>query len=809
MERYICIHGHFYQPPRENPWLEAIELQDSAHPYHDWNEKITAECYAPNATSRILDDRNRIVHLVNNYQKISFDFGPTLLSWLENHAPEVYAAILQADQESQLAFAGHGSALAQAYNHMIMPLANSRDKYTQVVWGIRDFEQRFGRRPEGMWLPETAVDLESLEILAAHDIHFTILAPRQAHRIRPLGSKEWLDVSGGKIDPSRAYTLKLPSGKNLALFFYNGPIARAVAFEGLLNRGETFAQRLVGGFTAKQDYPQMVHIATDGETYGHHHPFGDMALAYAVHYIESNSLARLTNYGEYLERHPPRHEVEIFENTSWSCIHGVERWRSDCGCHLGAHPDWNQTWRAPLRQAMDWLRDNLAPVYEDYCSNFVYDPWKARNDYIQVVLDRSDASLERFLQQQARNELNSDNTVTLCKLLELQRYAMLMYTSCGWYFDELSGIETIQILQYAGRVLQLAKELFPRFDESPFLAILEQAESNKSTEGNGRHIYEQNVAPAVLDLERVAAHYGMSSLFQAYEQEARIYCFQARQEDYRTAEAGRAKVALGRITLSSTITRESNCFCFGVFHWGDHNLLCGVRQCQPPEIFAGSVEELMKVFSSADFPGTIQLLESHFGQPMYTLKDLFRDEQRKILDTVLAATLVDVEAMYRQVYEYNAPLFRFLHDLGSPLPLPLSVAAEVVLNLSLQQAFQEEQLEAIHIEKLLKEAYMSGVSLNTTVLELTFRKKLEHLAKELLTDSSQEELLHALDSALHIMESLPFAVNLRQVQNYCYHILHRDYPALQHRAAQGDADAARWVQQFASICDRLSILVPE
>jgi len=349
MERYICIHGHFYQPPRENPWLEAIELQDSAYPYHDWNERITAECYAPNAVARIVDGDNRIVKLINNYARISFNFGPTLLSWLEAKAPEVYAAILDADRDSQLRFSGHGSALAQVYNHVIMPLANSRDRKTQIRWGIGDFTKRFQRAPEGMWLAETAVDVETLELLAEQDLRFAILAPHQAARLRAIGERQWQPINGIAIDPSRAYRQVLPSGKTIALFFYDGPIARAVAFEGVLSRGEHFVDKLMAGFSNARDWPQLVHLATDGESYGHHHKFGDMALAYALDQIETKQLARLTNYGEFLAQHPPTHEVEIAEKTSWSCAHGIDRWWSDCGCNSGAHPDWNQKWRTPLR----------------------------------------------------------------------------------------------------------------------------------------------------------------------------------------------------------------------------------------------------------------------------------------------------------------------------------------------------------------------------------------------------------------------------------------------------------------------------
>src|SRR5215472_9342071 len=337
---YVCIHGHFYQPPRENPWLEAVELQDSAYPYHDWNERVTAECYEPNSASRILDE-NRIREITNNYSSISFNFGPTLLSWLHAFSPRVYDAILDADKESQTRFSGHGSALSQCYNHLIMPLANDRDKRTQVVWGIRDFEHRFGRKPEGMWLPETAVDLATLEILAESGIRFTILAPRQARRTRKIGGRNWREVSEERIDPTMVYLLRLPSRRSISLFFYDGPISRGVAFERLLDNGEGFAKRLLGAFSEERAWPELVHIATDGETYGHHHRYGEMALTYALEFIQSKQLADITNYGEYLDRHPPTHDVEIFEKSSWSCIHGIERWRADCGCHAG-HAGWNQ-----------------------------------------------------------------------------------------------------------------------------------------------------------------------------------------------------------------------------------------------------------------------------------------------------------------------------------------------------------------------------------------------------------------------------------------------------------------------------------
>ncbi len=348
-ERYICIHGHFYQPPRENPWLEAVETQDSAAPYHDWNDRITAECYAPNGASRIVNGLDQIIRIVNNYSRISFNFGPTLLSWLEENAPRTYRMIRAGDQQSAARYGGHGSALAQVYNHIIMPLANQRDRETQVRWGIADFEQRFNRKPEGMWLPETAVSRETLSMLAQNGIRFTILAPHQCLRVREFPENRlqpslpdfdgaggaWMATPQSSVNTHRPYLVRLDEGLSIAVFFYDGPISRAIAFEGLLNSGENFAMRLTGGFDHNSAEAQLVHVATDGESYGHHHRHGEMALSYALKFIEDRQLATLTNYSEYLTKFPPTWEAEVVEDTSWSCVHGIERWNSNCGCGGG------------------------------------------------------------------------------------------------------------------------------------------------------------------------------------------------------------------------------------------------------------------------------------------------------------------------------------------------------------------------------------------------------------------------------------------------------------------------------------------
>ena len=728
MDRYICIHGHFYQPPRENPWLEDVEVQDSAYPYHDWNERINAECYAPNTVSRILDGEGRIVNLTNNYARISFNFGPTLLAWLELKAPETYQAILTADRMSQQNFSGHGSALAQAYNHMIMPLANRRDKYTQVLWGIQDFEHRFQRPPEGMWLPETAVDLETLDIMAELGINFTILAPHQAKQVRLIGQDAWVDVSRGTIDPTLPYEINLPSGRRIVAFFYDGPISRAVAFEGLLSKGENLAQRLAGAFSAESQFPQLVHIATDGETYGHHQRFGDMALTYAIQYIESENLARLTNYGEYLSSHTPLFEVEISENTSWSCAHGVERWRQDCGCNSGGHPGWNQAWRTPLRETLDWLRDTLAPLFEEQAGQYLKDPWAARNDYIRFILERTPENQENFLSRHASRDLSDQEKVMVIKLMGMQRCTQLMYTSCGWFFDELSGIETVQVILYAGRAIRLTQDVGGDAIETSFLERLEQAKSNLPEYGDGRQIYEKIVKPTMLDLERVGAHYAVSSVFQAYPKQARIYCYSVDQEAFQLSEVGNAKLAVGRVRITSEITREATTLDFGALHFGEQNLCAGVKGSQSLEDYEAMVREVSETFATGEFPETIHRLDRHYGACRYSLRSLFRDEQRRVLNQIMEASMEGTRFVYRKGYDSHLPFMRFLTDLGIPLPEPLPCSARFVLNDKLRQFFEQPEIDPQDIRNALTEAAVLKVPLDEVSLEFTMRRTLERLA---------------------------------------------------------------------------------
>ena len=822
MNRYVCVHGHFYQPPRENPSLEAIELQDSAYPYHDWNERVTAESYAPNAVSRLLDEKGHVSAMVNNYSEISFNFGPTLLSWMEAKAPKVYRAIQEGDQESIANYGGHGSAISQGYNHMILPLANHRDKVTQVKWGVADFRHRFGREPEGMWLPETAVDLETLQVLAENGIKFTILAPSQASRVRARGSRSWKDVSGTRIDPSRSYWVRLPSRGTIDVFFYDGPISHGVAFEGLLNDGKRFARRLLDGFSDARDWPQLSHIATDGESYGHHHRHGEMALTYALHEIEEEHSAQLTNYGQFLEHNPPTHFAEIYQNSSWSCVHGVERWRSNCGCNSGGHGGWNQEWRAPLRAALDWLRDTLAPCFESRGGQLLKDPWRARDEYIRVVLDRSPENVERFLAEHGSHSLNEREKVNALKLLEMQRHAMLMYTSCGWFFDELSGIESVQVIHYAGRAVYLAQEVFGNSLEPEFVNRLRSAKSNISAYADGGEIYQKWVKPAVVDIPRVAAHYAISSIFEPPQaghngngngkanancngKGERIYCYDVKSPDFHADTEGKMKLVTGRAAFSSEITHECVDLTFAALHLGDHNVLCGVRPSDQAKALPELRESMGEALSKADTAEVVRLLHENFGNNTHTLRSLFRDERRKILGMILNDTLEEAAGIYRSIYDSHAQLMRFLIEMNAPVPRGFQIAAEMVLNRQLRKAIAHEPVDEEAVRGLLKEAATVRVQLDATTLEYEMRKRVEKAAAEFAAAPEKREAAEALKAMLELASTVPSEVVLAEAQTVAYVPLVKAEEHWRGEKERGNPDAPGWLELLTALRDKMRL----
>jgi alpha-amylase/alpha-mannosidase (GH57 family) len=809
--RYICIHGHFYQPPRENPWLETVETQDSAAPYHDWNERVCAESYATNGAARSVNNKNQIIRIVNNYSRMSFNFGPTLMSWLKENAPRTYRMILDGERRSRRLNSGHSSAIAQVYNHVIMPLANLRDKITQIRWGIADYESHYGSAPEGMWLSETAVDSESLELLAQHGIKFTVLAPSQCKRVRPLrqdatdSDPAWTTPLSNSVDTTRPYLMRFDSGVSIAIFFYDGPTSRAIAFEGLLNSGEVFAARLKAGFKDNQQ-PQLESVATDGESYGHHHRHGEMALAYALKLLEQDKTVKLTNYASFLEEFPPEWECEIVEDTSWSCAHGVERWQSDCGCN-GGKPGFNQKWRAPLRNALDQLRDAITPLTEEEGSKLFVDVWQARDAYIEVILDRSEDAVGQFLFAHQRRPLNATERVRALQLMEMQRHAQLMYTSCGWFFDDISGIETVQVIAYAARALQLARELFGERTaelEPAFLATLAQAKSNVASAGDGARIYKEKVLPLQLGLEQVAAHYAISSVFSSFAEETELFCYRVRRISYEVFSSGRGRLALGRAHITSSITGKAQSFSFAVLHFGDQNITAAVKPYVDEDAvhFETFAQQVAEEVQRADFPDVIRSIDRFYGHVDYSLTSLFSDEQRRIVQLILNSTLWDIESSLTNIYEDHASLLRYLSQAGLPKPPALTLAAEFAINAGLRRALEAEPIDQAVLRSFLQLAKADKVKLETTTLSYIADQRMKRAMVELQMSAGSLEMLDRALMLARTITELPFELNLWQAQNIWYEILRTSTYALTSQTAE---DRPQWNKGFDQLGKCLSI----
>ncbi len=759
INKYICIHGHYYQPPRENAWLEFVELQDSAKPFHDWNERINFECYAPNSAARILDNEGFIKKIYNNYTRISHNFGPTLLSWMEKADPSTYHSILQSDQKSMERFNGHGSAIAQVHSHLILPLANEKDKHTQVIWGIRDFEYRYSRKPEGMWLAETAANTDTLEVLAAHDIKYTILAPRQAKSFRKIGTQDWQDG----IDPRRPYLCKLPSGKSIALFFYDGSLSQEVAFKGILNNGKNFANRLMDGFEDR-DEPQLVHIATDGESYGHHHRYGEMALADCLNTIEESGEATIINYGAYLEKFPPTYEVQIHENSSWSCAHGVERWRADCGCKTGGKPEWNQRWRKPLRDTLDWLRDQLIPIFEKEGKKIFKDSWKARNEYINVLVNRNEHTVNYFIKENCKSHPSEANKTKLLRLLEMQRNAILMYSSCGWFFDEISGIETNQILQYALRAMHYAELISGKDYHPEFIKKLEAAPSN--VHENGATSYKEHIVPSAVGLDRAGMHFAIASIFEKNPEELSLFNYSAKTEVFKRIDAGLQKLAIGRTTMTSKVTCSTKHFSFAVLYLGQQNMIGNLAFDMDREQFDEMQNNIITAFKSTNLGEVIAYMQEYFGSKKYTIWHLFRDEKRKILQQITEKSLRQAENTFREIYNDNYQLMTGIQNSGIPVPATYTDAVQNVVNTDLENVFGQASINLSLLSRLALEIKKWNLPIND--IDSLNHKAGAAILKTLekINDSEVNlKELQKLNAVFEVLQALELRPNIWKSQN--------------------------------------------
>ncbi len=754
-ENYLCIHGHFYQPPRENPWLGTIQHQASAFPYHDWNERVTRECYGPNSRTRLADAKGRILKLINNYEFMNFDFGPTLLSWLEKAHPWIYEQILAADRASRARFHGHGNGMAQVYNHIIMPLATTRDKLTQIRWGVADFEHRFGRRPEGMWLAETAVDLETLALMAEEGIRFTVLSPTQAKATRPLGpgGEKWKDVSPGKMDTTRPYRVfpNPQSSLHMDVFFYDGELSKAVAYEKILSSGEAFLSRIENSIGNDREGACLVNVATDGESYGHHFKFGDMALGWLFDHLQNGEGFQLCNYGWFLKEFPPRMEVRIQENSSWSCAHGVERWRSDCGCSVGHKAGWNQAWRAPLRETMDWLSGELAAIFENQGQAFFNDPWEARDDYITVLLDPSPEGRRLFLERHAtKKNVDPEAAVRAFELLESQRMGLYMFTSCGWFFDDISGLEARQVLMYADRAMTLAGELGESGLEPRFLSHLSRAGSNDSAFGDGKGVFVKRVRPSRMDAGRITAGYAMRKLFSEESTEPGIDSSQVQPLWEKEVDVAGGKGRKGEVRIVDPMTGETKELAFSA-HWkGGAKFRCRIH------------------FEEKD-------------EATYTLKDMGADTEQAILSVLSRAVMRRIQSKIVEDEEMLAALVEIgrrgqvtakekngLHDL-----LRLLLRA----NLSAMPGDDCKQLR-MRIAKMNKLIHPGKHGSPFNLDDSDQRKRSEALIKTLMeriAESLDPTCLAALMDYLDLADALSLKPDLWVCQNR-YWELSKDKP---------------------------------
>lgn len=816
---YVVIHGHFYQPPRENPWIEEIETEPSAFPFHDWNTRIAHECYTPNSCARIYDGTRRILDIVNNYEYISFNFGPTLMSWLEVHAPLTYQRILEADRRS-LARLGHGNALAQAYNHAILPLLTPRDRETQVIWGLKDFEHRFGRQAEAMWLPETAMNYPTLATLVEHGMKFVILSPYQALRVRPLSGGDWEPVQAHTLDTTQAYRCFIPELSTgdpekrnyIDVFFYNGDVASEISFGELLRDSHRLATRLTEAFSPEKDRPQLLHVATDGENYGHHKKFGELALSHALTQVLPQAGFTVTNYAAFLELAPPQMMVEVVvgdqgEGSSWSCAHGVKRWKEDCGCTTGAPFGWTQKWRTPLKLAFDFLSQRLADIFEREGQKYFRDPWAARNAYIEVILDRQMEVVERFFSREGRPRLSREDWVPALRLLEMQRHALLMYTSCGWFFADLAGLETLQVMKYAARALQLGQIFSQEPLEENFLQILQEARSNVPAEGNGRQIYERRIKPSVVDFGKIVNHWVISWLKDRERQcPARVYHYRVESLEHEVRTQASILLAAGQVRLTSGITLAVRHLAFFTAYLGSYLYRTQVLPELEQSKFAALKEELFGVLESAP-ENLIPLMAKRLGEDYFTVHDIFQEEKEEIFRDLLHSNHEDAVAQMRHHFSEAKPLLKAMAQDGLPVPRLYRALGEISMNRQLVELLRrlEPQPELLpaseELQELIRDAELLGLKLQSGEGARILQRMLTHYLNDLAVDMSVETA-QAFLKFLEMVKRIPITLELTEAQNSFFSLMEEQFPSLAARSER-DPQAKAMAQLLVKLAEAL------
>ncbi len=757
LSKYVVIHAHFYQPSREDPWLFEIPQEESAYPYHDWNERITEECYRPNALIPIIDSEGRVIDVINNYSWISFNVGPTLLKWLQEKAPDVYEAVVEADHISRSRFSGHGSAIAQVYNHMIMPLASREDKYVAAYWGIEVFKEAFGRLPEGMWLPETAVDDETLDVLAELGIKFTVLAPHQAREVRgPDGV--WVDVSGGRIDTRQPYIYKTSSGRSIVLFFYDARLSHGVAFGDLLSNGDIFAKNILKAFSNSGDV-ELVTIATDGETYGHHKKYGHLALAYALRDLNAKKLARITNFGEFLELNPPRQEVKIFEKTSWSCVHGIERWRGNCGCRIDVNRAWSQEWRKPLRNSMDWLLNEVKGVFFREAREVFIDPLNALLNYASFM-GKPEESVTNYLSKLIKIPVTKDIMIRALKLLEMMRHAYLALSSDGWFFDDISNIESIQVMKHAARSMQLAEELAGVFLEPTYLKFLEDARSNIQDLGNGAEIYERYVKKAFVDFHDVCILHSMLNLNNnSPERVRRVFGYLIEDLGSESHVLGSLKYSFGKARITFLATLESR-ECVHYSHSINGRVLIGASTSPEGLDLRGLHNTLRDYVSDNDFTGLEKFVLQSFSK-VRSFSELRRDFQNVIISSYFNNLLDRVHGRVKEILTTNYSIARSAVLSRAPFLDYFKEFIKLYVTYELRELLNKQLLDPSNLSDVLTMIKEFGVELPTVVSELD--TGISNQLRSLVKDLNNLSVLKNAEKSVSVLKNLISASALRNL----------------------------------------------
>jgi len=807
MAIHLVIHGHFYQPPRENPWTGEIERQESAAPFHDWNARIAAECYEPNARSRVLDASGRIQDIVNNYERLSFNVGPTLLAWMAAHAPEVVEALCEADRASQ-ARLNHGNAIAQAYNHMILPLATPRDRQSQIRWGLREFRYRFGRAPEAMWLPEAAVDEETLALLTRAGMRYVILSPAQAARWRPLGESRWVTPAEAELDPRRPYRWRLKDRQGrvqgdlgIDVCFYHAPLSRGVSFQHYLRDAAALAGRIAeaaAGFT-----DPLILIATDGESFGHHERFGDMCLATLFAREAPRRGFSVTNLGAYLATHRPAWEVELLPQSAWSCSHGVGRWREDCGCSTGGGPGWNQRWRRPLREGLDRLRDALAEIFAEEGGPLLTDVWAARDDYIELLLDRGQDARESFFARHARRPLSGEEQARALRLLEMQHHAMLMYTSCGWFFSDISGIETVQNLRYAARAMDLA-EPFARLDlEAVLLEHLERARSNLPAWKDGRHIWERQVRPSRVRTEEAVARLLLEGVLGREPAPQTRYGWALAPEPILRVD----EMVLAGVRAVSQVTGEASRFAGACRREGRFDILAGIAPWPASDDWAGFVEETRAALR----PGSsgLEAWRGRHAARLVRLRDFPPDERRAVLEEMLVETRGRLERTCEQLSAEALPAAEAMVDVGMSLPTWLGATLAATLSRQLARALEKldgvtEPARYTVALDLVAQARHLGLALDLAPASAWFDRMLVRRLEALAEGSdlpAWQDYLELLQVATRLTLPLPE----RALQDRMFRVLRDRIPPLLEAVRDPREETYALVTAILAVASRLNL----